>query len=148
MKYKEKIIFILLMLLLFLFFRVIVYASSVSSALENNILRLHILANSDTLEDQSLKLKVRDNIIKYLKENCDNCKSKDELYNYIVSNTGKLQEIAQKTVYDNDYNYTVTIDLGNFYFPTKHYGNISFPAGYYDGLKINIGNALRSKLVV
>ena len=49
--------------------------------------------------------------------------------------------IAEKTIIDEGYNYSVNLTIGNFYFPTKEYGNVSLPAGYYDALKIEIGNA-------
>ena len=141
MKKIKRFCLIIILLFFFLIFTLITYASSVSKDLENNIFRLHIIANSNSEIDQSLKLKVRDNIIHYLQENCDNCKSKSELYNFVVNHLEDLNNISQKTIYDNNFNYNVSIDVGNFYFPTKYYGNISLPAGFYDGIKINIGEA-------
>ena len=141
MKGFKKFSTIFILLLIYLFFYVFSYASNVSNNLETNIFRLHILANSDSLEDQSLKLKVRDNIISYLEKKCDNCKSKRDFIEVINSNLDNLKLIAQNTILEYGFNYPVEIEIGNFYFPTKHYGNISLPAGYYDGLKIKIGNA-------
>lgn len=115
------------------------YTNAVSSNLSNNFFRLHILANSDSKSDQELKLKVRDNIIKYM--NNQNFKTKAEASNYVQNNLSKFYEIAEQTIFDNGYNYSVNIQIGNFYFPTKNYGNISLPAGFYDGIKIEIGEA-------
>lgn len=141
MKGLKKILIIFILLLIYLFFYIFSYASNVSNSLENNIFRLHILANSDSLDDQSLKLKVRDNIISYLEKKCDNCKSKSDFINVTNSNLENLKTIAQNTILEHGFNYSVEIEFDNFYFPTKYYGNISLPAGYYDGLKVKIGNA-------
>ncbi|MGN1298604.1 MAG: stage II sporulation protein R [Candidatus Scatovivens sp.] len=141
MKIFKRFILILFLLLIFLLFSIFSYASNVSKNLECNIFRLHIIANSDSDADQSLKLQVRDNIISYLEKTCDNCKSKNDFIEIANNNLEDLKLIAENTIKDKGLNYPVTIEIGNFYFPTKHYGNISFPAGYYDGLKIKIGNA-------
>lgn len=141
MSYFKKFLLVFLLLILFIFFSIISYATTISNSLGDNIFRLHILANSDSEEDQSLKLKVRDNIIKYLENLCDNCKSKTEYLSIVNNNMDNLKNIAKQTIIENGYDYPITIEIGNFYFPTKHYGNISYPAGYYDGLKIKIGNA-------
>ena len=137
----KRFIFILFLLILFIFFSVISYASNISNNLESNIFRLHILANSDSSIDQSLKLKVRDNIINYLENLCDNCKSKTEFYTIINENLNNIKNIASETILNNGFSYPISIELGNFYLPTKHYGNISFPAGDYDGIRIKIGEA-------
>lgn len=132
--------FILIVLFLsFLFLTIKTYASTVSDDLSQNFFRLHILANSDSKEDQELKLKVRDKIIEYMNEKEFN--SKENAINYVQNNLEIFYQIAEKTIYDNGYNYSVNINVGNFYFPTKYYGNIALPAGYYDGIKIEIGEA-------
>lgn len=141
MKVFKKIVLIIFLLFVYLLFSIFSYATNVSNKLENNIFRLHIVANSNSDEDQSLKLKIRDNIISYLEKICDNCNSKDEFIYIANLNLENLKDIAKNTVRENGFNYEINIEIGNFYFPTKYYGNISFPAGYYDGLKINIGEA-------
>lgn len=141
MKGFKKFLIIFILLLIYLFFYVFSYASNISNSLENNIFRLHILANSDSLEDQSLKLKVRDNIISYLEKKCDNCNSKSDFIDVVNSNIENLKMIAQDTILEYGFNYSIELEIDNFYFPSKYYGNISLPAGYYDGLKIKIGDA-------
>lgn len=128
-----------ILFVIFLFCITTNYTNAVSSNLSDNFFRLHILANSDSEKDQELKLKVRDNIIKYM--NNQNFKSKQEALNYVQNNLSEFYKIAEQTIYDNGYNYSVNIQIGNFYFPTKYYGNISLPAGFYDGIKIEIGEA-------
>lgn len=123
-----KTIFIIFLFLLFIFISSHSYANSVFNNLSSNIFRLHIVANSDTTEDQELKLKVRDNIIKYLKEKTINCKNKQEVMDVTAQNIKELQKIAIETIKENGYDYNVTLEIGNFYFPTKYYGNISMPS--------------------
>jgi len=111
------------------------------NGLSNNIFRLHILANSDSDEDQALKLKVRDAILEYMKTLTAKNQNKEEVIELSKQHTAVFQSIAEKVIQENGYDYNVTIEIGNFYFPTKYYGNISLPAGNYDALKIQIGDA-------
>ena len=123
-----KIIFVIILFILFILINCSSYSYSVSKKLSSNIFRLHIIANSDSSDDQNLKLKVRDNIINYLKEKTSNCKTKSEVINITSKNIKELQKITIKTIKENDYNYNVKLEIGNFQFPTKYYGNVSMPA--------------------
>lgn len=136
-----KIFLILALFMLFVFITAKSYATNVSSELSESIFRFHIIANSDSDEDQELKLKVRDDIIEYVEELTADCKTKYEVIEVVNDNIDELYKIAQNTIEVNGYTYSVNIEIGNFYFPTKYYGNISLPSGYYDGLKIEIGEA-------
>lgn len=141
---KKNIYRLLLILLLFITFLIInikYYASAVSNDLKENIFRLHIIANSDSEEDQELKLKIRDSIISYMEKLEKDCKTKNDVINIVTSNIQNFENIATQTIKENGFDYTVSIEIGEFYFPTKYYGNISMPAGMYDALKIKIGNA-------
>ena len=126
MKRLSKILLILFLLFLFTLINCYSYSNSVFNDLSSNIFRLHIIANSNTAEDQELKLKVRDNIIEYLRSK--EYKSKEELIHILEENIDELQKIAITTIKENGYNYNVTLEIGNFYFPTKYYGNISMPS--------------------
>ena len=103
--------------------------------------RLHIIANSDNNYDQKLKLKIRDEIIKYMKPLTENCQNKNEVISITKNNLNNLIKIAKETIIKNGYNYDVIIEVGNFHFPTKYYGNVSMPAGNYDAIRIKIGKA-------
>ena len=141
---KKRFIKYLVLIILcqvFLFITMSSYASNVSKDLKDNFFRLHIIANSDSLEDQSLKLKVRDAIIAYMKNLDPNISSKEESLIFVQNNLDNFKEIASKVIADEGYTYPISLDVGTFYFPTKQYANLSLPAGYYDGLKIEIGNA-------
>ena len=142
MSKKIKSFLILIVLLFaFLFITVSSYANTISKDLSDNFFRLHILANSNSTEDQNLKLKVRDNIISYMNTLTYSEISKKEAIDLTYKNLDKFQEIAENTIKNEGFNYPVSIEIGNFYFPTKTYGNISLPAGNYDALRIKIGKA-------
>lgn len=141
MKKIKYILILSLLLILFLFITISSYASTISEDLSNNFFRLHILANSDSDDDQALKLKVRDNIIEYMNTLSYDGISKEDAIKLSQENLNHFQEIAEKTINEAGYDYPVKLEIGNFYFPTKYYGNISLPAGYYDALKIEIGAA-------
>lgn len=117
------------------------YATNISEGLAENIFRLHILANSDSEEDQNLKLKVRDAILDYMNTLTADMSDKQAVIALSKEHTADFQKIAEQVIHENGYNYSVNIEIGNFYFPTKYYGNISLPAGNYDALKIDIGEA-------
>ena len=134
----------LLLIVLFLFYTFICafsYASSVSSDIADNVFRLHIIANSDTDEDQNLKLIVRDNILNYMKEIASSVSSKEEAVEIITSHLDDFYNIAIDTIRSAGYDYDVSLSVGQFDFPTKEYGDISLPAGIYDALRIEIGEA-------
>ena len=110
------------------------YSTGVNSDLSHNIVRLHILANSDSEDDQSLKLMVRDALLEHSRNNFTQkaeVKSQLEIY----------KQIAQKVINENGYSYPVEVEYGNFSFPTKEYKNIRLPAGNYDAVRVKIGNA-------
>ena len=136
-----RILLLIILLITFIFITTKSYANSVFNELTENVFRLHILANSDSEEDQNLKLKVRDEVIKYMKTLTSNCKTKEEVILLTKNHLDDLVKISKETIINNGYNYDVTIELGNFYFPTKYYGNISMPTGNYDAIRIKIGKA-------
>lgn len=139
-KVKYSLILIIL-LSIYIFISAVSYVTAISSDLENSIFRLHVIANSDSNEDQNLKYIVRDNLIAYMNELSANSKTKEEAIQIAKEHTDEFYNIAKKTIIDNGYNYDVTVEIGNFDFPTKHYGDISIPAGYYDALRVKIGKA-------
>ena len=117
------------------------YVNAVSDNLSDSVFRLHVLANSNSTEDQNLKYIVRANVLEYMNKICSICSTKEEVICLVEENIEKFQEIAEQTIIEQGYSYPVTIEIGNFEFPTKTYGDISFPAGYYDALRIKIGEA-------
>ncbi len=141
MKKAKYFVILFILLSLFILLTISSYAKTVSQDLSNNFFRLHILANSDSEADQALKLKVRDNIIEYMNTISYSGLSKKEVINLTYQNLENFQKVAEDTIQKEGYNYPVSLEIGNFYFPTKEYGNVSLPSGYYDALKIEIGEA-------
>ena len=139
-KLKSSILLILL-LSLYIFICAQSYVIAVSSNLSSAVFRLHVIANSDSDKDQNLKLKVRDSLLNYMNNLCSNCSTKEEAISLAQEHQDDFQKIAEQTILENGYNYSVKININNFYFPTKNYGDISLPAGYYDALRVEIGEA-------
>ena len=140
-KFLKNSSIVLFLLFIYILFSAGSYSLAISSDLSQSVFRLHVLANSDSKEDQELKLKVRDNLLNYMNEICSNCSTKEEAMKIGNENKDKFQEIAENTIKENGFNYSVKININNFYFPTKSYGDISLPAGYYDALRVEIGEA-------
>lgn len=139
---KVKYAFILIILLcLYISICAFSYVNAVSSSLKDSVFRLHVLANSDSHEDQNLKYKVRDSLIEYMNSLCENVTSKEEAISIAEENKDNFYEIAKNVISENGYDYDVSIEIGNFSFPTKNYGDISLPSGYYDALRVKIGKA-------
>ncbi len=141
MKLLKKIILVAILLLVFVLISAFSYVSAVSENISNSVFRLHVIANSDSVEDQNLKYVVRDNLIKYMNSLCKNITTKEEAMQIAQEHKQDFYNIARETIIENGYDYDVSIEIGNSYFPTKYYGDISLPAGYYDALKVKIGSA-------
>ena len=142
----KKILFnrftlVIFLLLLFIFTSALSYATNVSAHLADSVFRLHVIANSDSNEDQNLKYIVRDKVIEYMESICESGISKEDYIKIAENNLDNIKQITENTILENGYNYKVNVRIGNFEFPTKTYGDVSFPAGFYDALRIEIGEA-------
>ena len=138
----KRFFIVLVLFSVFVFISAISYVNAVSEDLTESVFRLHVIANSDSKEDQDLKYKVRDSILEYINNLAVDCSSKDEVIALVTEKQEVLHNIAKKVIKENGYNYNVNISIGNFEFPTKTYGDISFPAGNYDALRVEIGEAV------
>lgn len=140
---KHLKLYIILTLLLFIYSFIVAtsYTTTVCSNIADSVFRLHVIANSDSQEDQNLKYIVRDDILNYVSNISKSCHSKSEIIDLVKTHINDIQKIAQNTVYSKGYSYPVNVKIGNFSFPTKTYGDISLPSGFYDALRIEIGNA-------
>ncbi len=108
----------------------------------DNVLRLHVIANSDSAEDQELKLAVRDKIILMTQELGDGCKSLEEAQSVIASNLDNIRQCAINEIRSQGYDYDVDVRLGQESYPTKNYTSLCFPAGEYMSLQVRIGDAI------
>ena len=141
MKIFRKFVIVFSLLIIYLLLSIFSYSNAVSKDISENIFRLHVIANSNSTEDQNLKYLVRNELINYMNSISSNISSKEEAINLIEKNKDNFYKIAKQVISDSGFNYEVDIEIGNFSFPTKTYGDISLPAGFYDALRIKIGNA-------
>ncbi len=141
MKKLKMIVILIVLFSIFIFTCAYSYVSAISPNLYNSVFRLHVIANSDSEEDQNLKYIVRDNLLNYMNDNCKSLTNKNDIIQYAQNHITELKKIAENTIHDKGFNYSVTVEIGNFEFPTKKYGDITFPAGFYDSLRIKIGKS-------
>ena len=107
--------------------------------IKDKLIRFHVIANSDTDEDQSLKLKVRDKVVEALSEKLTNVDSLEEAENVLEQNIDYVNEIAEEVIKENNYTYKVTTMLSYENFPDKVYGDCVFPQGNYEAFRVIIG---------
>ena len=137
----KRFCLLILLLILYIFISAISYTNAVCSDISQNVFRLHIIANSDSEQDQNLKYIVRDKVLSYISKISKGASTKEEVVKIVQSNLNEIQSIAIKTIQENGFNYSVTVEVGNFSFRIKKYGDITLPPGYYDALRIKIGDA-------
>lgn len=138
MLYGITIFFILCIMFTYIFYQ-LQKINTFSEDYKQNLIRFHVLANSNSEQDQSLKLKVRDDVIKYLKpklENSNDIKQTEKIIKYEKNN---IIKICKNTIRQNGYSYDVDVNLGYSKFPTKQYSSVVLPSGQYKSLKITIG---------
>lgn len=118
------------------------YIYTVKADIAKSFVRLHVIANSNSQGDQDLKLKVRDSIVEHLKDKLKEANSTEETKSIIKKELESIAKAAQEEIFANDYNYAVTVSLGNYRFPTRSYEGAMLPAGNYDALRIIIGEGM------
>lgn len=109
--------------------------------LAQEVLRFHVLANSDSDEDQKLKLKVRDAVLDYMEENMPEADSAEETKDWIRGHIDEIEEVSRGIVAETGSDYPVSAAVTTCWFPDKSYGDVTFPAGNYEALRIEIGEA-------
>ena len=118
---------------------------ALAAEISPGILRFHILANSNSREDQDLKLEVRsfllDEIYRGLfSDNRNDSVTKEDMVTYITTNSTSLEQKAETYMQRKGYQYPVNIRIADTYFPTKYYGDIQLPCGTYQAANVSIGN--------
>jgi len=107
--------------------------------LSDKVVRLHVLANSDSTEDQDLKLQVRDTVLERATELLEQSADRKEAEGLLRGNLLELERLAEEEIHSNGYDYSVTAELSNTNFPTRKYDGFTMPAGEYLALRIVIG---------
>lgn len=112
-----------------------------SQNIRNDVLRLHVLANSDTVEDQDLKLKVRDAVLEEGKDIFGGEIKVENAEEKISTEKSRLVNAAENVVKQNGFDYDVDVFVTDEYFDTRSYGDITLPAGNYTAVKVTIGES-------
>ena len=107
--------------------------------IKDKLIRFHVIANSDTEEDQNLKLKVRDKVVEALSEKLKGVESLEEAEEILEDNIEYVNEIARQVITSNNYDYEVNTMLSYENFPDKVYGDYVFPQGNYEAFRVIIG---------
>ena len=137
----KKSVLILLSAMLLLIALLSILPIHSESLIYDEVLRLHVIANSDSDADQELKLLVRDAILEETQKILKNVKSREEAEKIISEHSALLENIALETVRKNRFDYSVALELGKEKYPTKNYESCAFPSGEYLSLRIKIGEA-------
>ena len=136
---KKIFIFVPIFLIALIIISSVSPVISKSEDISNNVFRLHIIANSDTEKDQTLKLKIRDNVLRLTSELYNNCNSVDDAVSVTKENIVLFRQAAQSIIAFYGYTYDTKVTVTKEYFNTRKYDNFTLPAGVYDSLKIIIG---------
>lgn len=111
------------------------------SRIRRDVLRLHVVAASDSDFDQQLKLKVRDAVLEKGGEIFDGTVTADEAEKVITPKTDELIKAAEEVLHENGCDYDVTVNVGEEYFSTRCYEEFTMPAGVYTAVRVSIGSA-------
>ena len=110
-------------------------------SISNKIIRFHVLANSNSKDDQELKIEVKDKIIEYIFPKLEESNSLEESRKVLYENEKEIINIANQCIKDNGYGYSVKVEFKRENFPDKVYGNITLPQGEYEAFRVLIGQA-------
>ena len=127
---KRVFIRVMILFLLFLSFFIVSaysYVGSVSTNIADGVFRLHVVANSDSKEDQNLKYKVRDSLLEYMNFLCSNTTSKEEAMEIASAHIEDFKKIAQDVVYSNGYDYSVEVEIAKTNFPIRNDAKLNNP---------------------
>jgi len=116
------------------------YAGGVSRQITDGVIRFHVLANSDTEEDQALKEKVRDGVLAFLEDGLKQSQSKAQTREFIIANTANIEKTAKEIMSAEGFTYAVRAELTVGAFPSKTYADVTLPAGDYETLRVTIGD--------
>ena len=114
---------------------------AVQEKLSGEVFRFHVLANSDSKEDQELKMKVKEAVVDYMCENLSNAGNAAEAKAWAIRHKEELIRTVREVLQKEGCNDQITAEVVRCEFPDKTYGDITFPAGWYDALRIKIGKA-------
>ena len=116
-------------------------ANAVQEKLSGEVFRFHVLANSDSKEDQRVKREVRDEVLTYMEDNMTASPTVDEAKQWVQAHLDELEATAESVLVREGMPYHARAVVRTCYFPDKRYGDVFFPKGYYEALRIELGSA-------
>ena len=116
-------------------------ANAVQEKLSGEVFRFHVIANSDSEEDQKLKMKVKEAVVAYMRETLSGAENAAEAKAWAIRHKEELVRVSEEVLRAEGCSDKVTAEVVRCEFPDKTYGDITFPAGWYDALRIRIGKA-------
>lgn len=118
-----------------------IQANNMQEGISDKIIRFHVIANSDSKEDQELKLTVKNKVVVYMEQLLKEANGVEETRKIIRENMEKIEAAARQALEEEECVYPVHAELTRCYFPVKTYGDITFPDGEYEALRVTIGEA-------
>lgn len=115
-------------------------ADELQEGIASKILRFHVIANSDSEEDQAIKLEIKDAIVDYMKEILADAENIEDTRSIAAAHTEEMKQIARAYIEARGYDYPVEVFLERRYFPVKSYGSYTFPAGEYEAVCVELGD--------
>lgn len=107
---------------------------------DGDYLRIHIRANSNSVEDQNVKYKVKDSVVEYLTPYITECESFEDVVVMVETHKESLENVADEVLRSNGFDYVSNVEIDNEYFPTRCYESFVLSADYYDAIIINLGS--------
>lgn len=136
---KKLFVFLPLLLIFTLLFGSLSYTNDASNDISTKVLRMHVLANSNSINDQRLKIAVKNNILKSTRELFTDCDNLEESIEIAQSNTELIKASAQEVIKKYNKNYDVKVYVDNEFFDVREYKDFTLPSGNYNTVKIVIG---------
>ena len=136
---KKLFVFLPLLLIFTLLFESLSYTNDASNDISAKVLRMHVLANSNSIEDQKLKIAVKNNILKSTQELFTDCNNLEESIEIAQSNTELIKASAQEVIKKYNKNYDVKVYVDNEFFDVREYKDFTLPSGNYNTVKVVIG---------
>jgi len=118
------------------------YSYQAVEAISSQVVRFHVLPNSNSEDDQALKVTVKERVLEQYREILLGASSIYEARTFLNANLAEIEQFAQNIVLNQGFNYPVRVSLASSRFPTKEYGSITLPAGMYESLRIDIGDSV------
>ena len=136
---KKLFVFLPLLLIFTLLFGSLSYTNDASNDISTKVLRMHVLANSNSINDQKLKIAVKNNILKSTQELFTDCDNLEESIEIAQSNTELIKDSAQEVIKKYNKNYNVKVYVDNEFFDVREYKDFTLPSGNYNTVKVVIG---------